>query len=86
MTDAPNQLIEGLEELPRYEAALSLFPKWLSFLQNLKPLRAMAGFATQYWFYAQIDALGRSGQANPSLSVFAATKETMALQKKLTAK
>ena len=86
MTDAPNQLIAGLEELPRYEAALSLFPKWLSFLQNLKPLRAMAGFATQYWFYAQLDALGRSGQANPSMSVFAATKETMALQKKLTAK
>jgi 2,4-dienoyl-CoA reductase-like NADH-dependent reductase (Old Yellow Enzyme family) len=86
MTDAPNQLIAGLEELPRYEAALSLFPKWLSFLPNLKPMRAMAGFATQYWFYAQLDALGRSGQANPSMSVFAATKETMALQKKLTAK
>jgi len=85
MTDAPNQLIDGLEELPRYENALSLFPKWLSFLQRWKPLRAMAGFATQYWFYSQIDALGRRGQADPSLSVFAATKQTMALQKKLTA-
>jgi hypothetical protein len=46
----------------------------------------MAAFATQYWYYSQIDALGRTGQANPSMSVFAATKETMALQKKLTAK
>jgi hypothetical protein len=45
----------------------------------------MAGFATQYWFYSQIDALGRRGQADPSLSVFAATKQTMALPKKLTA-
>ena len=86
MTDAPQQLIDGLDELPRYENALSLFPGWLSFLQGWKPLRAMAGFATQYWFYSQIDALGRSGRANPSLSVMAATKQTMAMQKKLTAK
>ena len=86
MTDAPNQLVNGLAELPRYENGLSLFPSWLSFLQGWKPLRAMAAFATQYWYYSQIDALGRTGQANPSMSVFAATKETMALQKKLTAK
>ncbi|HAU02268.1 MAG TPA: NADH:flavin oxidoreductase, partial [Porticoccaceae bacterium] len=62
------------------------FPRWLSFLGNLKALRAIAGFATQYWYYSQIDALGRSGKADPDLSVFAATKQTMALQKKLTAK
>ena len=86
MTDAPNQLINGLAELPRYEKGLSLFPSWLSFLQSWKPLRAMAAFATQYWYYSQIDALGRTGQADPSMSVFAATKQTMALQKKLTAK
>ena len=86
MTDAPNQLINGLAELPRYENALSLFPSWLGFLQRWKPLRALAGFATQYWFYSQIDAIGRTGSANPSLSVIGATKQTMALQKKLTAK
>lgn len=86
MTDAPNQLLAGLTELPRYESNLSLFPRWLSFLGNLKALRAIAGFAIQYWYYSQIDALGRSGKADPDLSVFAATKQTMALQKKLTAK
>ena len=84
MTDAPKQLIAGLDELPRFENELSLFPSWLEFLGKLKTLRAMAGFAVQYWFYGQIDAIGRTGQANPQLTVFKATQETMALQKKLT--
>lgn len=84
MTDAPTQLMEGLEELPRYENKLSLFPSWLGFLGKVKSLRAMAGFAVQYWFYGQIDAIGRTGQANAELTVVKATQETMALQKKLT--
>ena len=84
MTDAPTQLMEGLEELPRYENELSLFPSWLGFLGKVKSLRAMAGFAVQYWFYGQIDAIGRTGQANAELTVVKATQETMALQKKLT--
>ena len=83
MTDAPNQLLAGLEALPRYENRLSLFPRWLSFLTVIKPLRALAGFAVQYWFYANIDALGRTGQANPDISVLQATKDTLSLQKKL---
>ena len=84
MTDAPKQLMAGLDELPRFENELSLFPSCLEFLGKLKTLRAMAGFAVQYWFYGQIDAIGRTGQANPQLTVFKATQETMALQKKLT--
>ena len=84
MTDAPKQLMAGLDELPRFENELSLFPSWLEFLGKLKTLRAMAGFAVQYWFYGQIDAIGRTGQANPQLTVFKATQETMAMQKKLT--
>ncbi|MCT2532602.1 NADH:flavin oxidoreductase/NADH oxidase family protein [SAR92 clade bacterium H231] len=84
MTDAPKQLMEGLEELPRYENELSLFPSWLGFLGKVKSLRAMAGFAVQYWFYGQIDAIGRTGQANSELTVLKSTQETMALQKKLT--
>lgn len=84
MTDAPNQLINGLDELPRYEDSLSLFPKWLAWLGNLKMLKAVAGFAVQYWYYGQIDAIGRTGNANIKLTVFQATKQTMALQKKLT--
>ena len=86
MTDAPNQLINGLDELPRYEDSLSLFPKWLAWLGNLKMLKAVAGFAVQYWYYGQIDAIGRTGNANSKLTVFQATKQTMALQKKLTNK
>ncbi|MBT5388161.1 MAG: NADH:flavin oxidoreductase/NADH oxidase family protein [Porticoccaceae bacterium] len=86
MTDAPKQLMGGLEELPRYENELSLFPSWLGFLGKLKTLRALAGFAVQYWFYGQIDAIGRTGQANPQLTVLKAASETMALQKKLTKK
>jgi hypothetical protein len=53
-------------------------------LGKVKSLRAMAGFAVQYWFYGQIDAIGRTGQANSELTVLKATQETMALQKKLT--
>ena len=83
MTDAPNQLIAGLEELPRYENSLSLFPSWLAWLGNLNILKAVAGFAVQYWFYGQIDSIGRTGSADPKLTVFEATKKTMAAQKKL---
>ena len=83
MTDAPNQLIAGLEELPRYENSLSLFPNWLAWLGNLKILKAVAAFAVQYWFYGQIDSIGRTGSADPKLTVFEATKKTMAAQKKL---
>ena len=86
MADAPNQLLAGLDELPRYEDNLSLFPSWLSFLSTFKPLRALATFAVQFWFYGQIYAIGHRGQADDNLSVFAATKQNMALEKKLTAK
>ncbi|MDB9999772.1 NADH:flavin oxidoreductase/NADH oxidase family protein [Porticoccaceae bacterium] len=86
MADAPNQLLAGLDELPRYEDNLSLFPSWLSFLSSFKPLRALATFAVQFWFYGQIYAIGRRGKADDNLSVFAATKQNMALEKKLTAK
>ena len=40
MTDAPNQLLNGLDELPRYENSLSLFPSWLAWLGNLNILKA----------------------------------------------
>ncbi|PKM05032.1 MAG: NADH:flavin oxidoreductase [Gammaproteobacteria bacterium HGW-Gammaproteobacteria-6] len=83
MTDAPNQLLAGLDELPRYENQLALFPSWLSFLSKINTLKAMATFAVQYWYYAQIDHIGRYGKADPALTVFQATKETMALQREL---
>jgi hypothetical protein len=73
MTDAPQQLISGLEELPRYEDRLSLFPSWLQWLNKLRFFRTLSGFAVQYWYYGQIDALGRTGSSAPALSVLSAT-------------
>jgi 2,4-dienoyl-CoA reductase-like NADH-dependent reductase (Old Yellow Enzyme family) len=83
VTDAPKQLLEGLDELPRFEAELSLFPPWLSFLGKLKALRPLAIFGVQYWFYAQLDTLGNTGKPRPDMSVFAASKLLMSLQKKI---
>lgn len=80
-TDAPRQLLQGAAELPRYEDELALLPSWLSFLQSLKTIKTMATFSVQYWFYAQLDLLGKTGAANRELSVWAATRQLMALQK-----
>ena len=85
MTDAPAQLLAGLDELPRYENELALLPSGLNFLTGIKTVRAVASFAVQYWYYAQLDELGRTGRAAPAMSVFAATKRVMALQKVLLA-
>ncbi len=84
--DAPAQLLSGATELNRYEATLSLFPKWLALLVKIKSIRSMATFAIMYWYYAQLDIIGHTGQADLSLSVFAATKKIMSEQKKLLGK
>jgi 2,4-dienoyl-CoA reductase-like NADH-dependent reductase (Old Yellow Enzyme family) len=86
MTDAPAQLLDGLEELPRYEDQLSLFPRSLSFLTRVNALRAMAGFGVMYWFYSQLDELGERGSAVPDLSVLAATRRVLSQQKRLLAR
>ncbi len=85
MTDAPARLLNGLEELPRYEKELSMLPGWLSFLNRSKTLRTMGTFGVQYWFYAQLDELGRAGRAQPDMSVLVATRRIMGLQKRLLA-
>ena len=82
MTDAPAQLLAGAEELPRYEAELAMFPGWLSFLNRVNALRTMGTFGVQFWYYAQLDDLGRTGKANPAMSVFAATRQVMAQQRR----
>ncbi len=81
LPDAPQQLLAGLEELPRYEQGLSLFPNWLSFLNRSKTLRTMGAFSLQFWFYAQIEAMGLRGHSDPAMSVFAATRRVMGQQK-----
>jgi 2,4-dienoyl-CoA reductase-like NADH-dependent reductase (Old Yellow Enzyme family) len=83
VTDAARQILEGREELPRFENQLSLLPPWLSFLNRFKAIRTMATFGVQYWFYAQLDKLGHNGRPEPEMSVFAATKLIMSLQKKI---
>ena len=77
-TDAPQRLLDGAEELPRYEADLRAFPSWLGFLNRIKPLRVMGSFAVQYWYYAQLDALGRTGKAVPDISPLASARKVMA--------
>ena len=52
---------------------------------RFKALRTMATFGVQYWFYAQLDLLGKEGEGQPGMSVFAATRRIMGLQKQLLA-
>ena len=85
MTDAPKQLLEGLDELPRYENELQFLPSWLSFLNAINTIKTVATFGVQYWFYAQLDEIGVAGKPDPDMSVFAATRRLMGLQKKLLA-
>lgn len=74
-TDGPARLLAGAERLPSFEKDLALLPDWLGFLRRIKTVRAMDSFAVQYWFYCQLYALGRSGQAEPEKSVFSSLIE-----------
>ena len=74
VTDAPNQLLDGVAELPRFEDTLSLLPGVLKFLNGIKLVRTVGAFATQYWFYEQIAALGHTGRTQVEVGVMAATK------------
>ena len=76
--DGPNQLLDGANELVRYEDNLSLLPSWLMWLTRFNAVRTINSFATQFWFYEQIANIGRTGATDPKLTVFAAT---MAQQK-----
>jgi len=82
LTDAPARLLAGADELPRYESTLALLPPALSFLTRITTVRTMASFAVQYWYYAQLDALGHTGKADMGMSVLAATRKVMAQQKR----
>lgn len=73
--DGAAQILAGAESLPRAENGLGLFPAWLSFLKKVPMLRAVDSFAGQYWFYAQITALGKTGHTAPERSVLAAFLE-----------
>lgn len=72
MTDAPKQLLEGLDALPRFEDELQLLPSWLGFLMRFQMIKAMASFAVIFWFYEQLENIGKTGKTDPKLSVFKA--------------
>ncbi|HAV79855.1 MAG TPA: NADH:flavin oxidoreductase, partial [Erythrobacter sp.] len=44
-TDAPARLLEGAEQLARYEDDLDLVPGWLGFLKRFQMVKAISGFA-----------------------------------------
>lgn len=76
MPDGPNALLTGgLAELPRKEKELALLPNWLGFLRGIKMIRAIDGFSVQYWYYAQLYAMGRTGHPDLEKSVFSAFLE-----------
>ncbi len=75
LTDAPKRLLGGMAILPKMESQLKLFPDWLAALRKVKMLRSIDGFAVQYWYYAQLYALGKTGRPNPDQSVFASLRE-----------
>ncbi len=77
-TDGPNRLLNGEDELARYEDNLSLLPGWLMWLTKFNAVRTINSFATQFWFYEQISNIGRTGATDPKLTVLSAT---MAQQK-----
>ena len=81
MPEAPKRLLGGMAMLPKVENQLKLLPEWLSSLRKLKMIRSIEGFATQYWFYSQIYALGRTGRVQSDLTVFAALREVESYQK-----
>ena len=80
--DGPNRLLNGEDELARYEDSLSLLPGWLMWLTKFNTVRTINSFATQFWFYEQIANIGRTGATDPKLTVLSAT---MAQQKAATA-
>jgi 2,4-dienoyl-CoA reductase-like NADH-dependent reductase (Old Yellow Enzyme family) len=79
--DAPAHLLAGADSLPVKERELALLPGWLRFLKGIKTIRALDGFATQYWFYSQLYALGRTGAPVPDKSVFASFREVESTHK-----
>lgn len=82
---ACNDLLNGAADIPRFEKQLYLLPGWLRWLEGINMVRALAGFGVQFWYYAQIYALGETGKTDPKKSVFAAMREVDARNKKIMA-
>jgi 2,4-dienoyl-CoA reductase-like NADH-dependent reductase (Old Yellow Enzyme family) len=84
--DGPAKLIAGAVGLERWEDRLALLPTALTGLKRIKMVRAIDSFAVQFWYYAQLYALGQTGRVNPSISVFAAWRQVERTHKAIAAK
>ncbi len=71
----PSRLLLGETALEKWEQQLKLIPDWLSWLLKVKLIKAVHAFAAQYWYYAQLYSLGRTGQTNLDISVWSAFRE-----------
>ncbi len=75
MPDAPKQVFGGLDRLPAHENELQFIPGWLGFLKRIQALKALDGFAVQYWYYGQLYALAEKGRKNEKLTPFKGFRE-----------
>ena len=66
--DAPQEILDGGEKLVALEQDLRLIPDALGFLRRLQLLKTLDGFAVTFWYYAQLHALGHTGEPNINLS------------------
>ena len=80
-TDAPKRLLSGMQMLPAMERQLALFPPKLAWLRRFKTMRAIDSFAVQYWYYAQLYSIGRTGKPMMDKTVWQALKEVEATHK-----
>ncbi|MDZ4776765.1 MAG: NADH:flavin oxidoreductase/NADH oxidase family protein [Alphaproteobacteria bacterium] len=83
--DAPKKLLAGAASIDRWEDKLRLFGPMFGWLKAFKMFRAIDGFAVQYWYYAQLYALGRTGKADPAMKVMPAWQEVERTHKTLAA-
>lgn len=80
--DGAKRLLGGMEMLPRKENELALFPPSLQWVKRWKAMRAIDGFACQFWFYSQLYALGKTGRPATEMSVFQAMREVEGTHKR----
>jgi 2,4-dienoyl-CoA reductase-like NADH-dependent reductase (Old Yellow Enzyme family) len=82
-TDAPRQLLSGVEALERYEDRLRGLPSWLAFLERIDAVRVMAAFSVMYWYYAQMDEIAHEGEPRQGMSVLGATRRILSRHRRL---
>ena len=80
--DCVADLLAGAsEELPRFEANLSIGPGWLGPASPIKLMRTLNGFAAQAWYYQQLRRIAVDGKAeklNPWKAFLAEQRENKA--------